>query len=127
MPYKDRSAQNAWRKNHPEISRRYRREHPEQNKKTHRDSDSKRRYGFVSYEEMLRARNRSCMICGKKAKKMCIDHEGPATVFNGTYRGILCQQCNTRLGWFERFRKRILRYLKNASRVGSTTSGNGDC
>jgi hypothetical protein len=36
---------------------------------------------------------------------MCIDHKIP-----GTYRGVLCQQCNTRLGWLERFCDVVLTY-----------------
>ena len=56
-----------------------------------------------------------CEICGKKAKKMCIDHAGPAKVFNQTYRGVLCQQCNTRLGWFEKHQEIIVSYIKRGS------------
>jgi len=57
-----------WRKNNPEKYRMHQ-----------RNSDARRRYGFPDYESMCRARDRACEICGKKAKKMCIDHDGPPT------------------------------------------------
>ncbi len=119
MPYKNVAQRNKfsreWRRKHPEVSRRWRRKHPKKNLQSHRDSDVRRRYGISTYKEAQRIRNRSCMICGKKAKKMCLDHKGSAHVFNQTYRGVLCQQCNVRLGWFERLRKIILRYVKRGS------------
>ncbi len=59
----------------------------------------------VSQEQARKLRCEPCDICGKKAKKMCIDHKIP-----GTYRGVLCQQCNTRLGWLEKNLDLILGY-----------------
>jgi hypothetical protein len=66
--------------------------------------DAKKKYG-LTVEEVKYLREQSCDICGTKAKKMCIDHKIPKT-----YRGVLCQQCNTRLGWLERFCDTILEY-----------------
>jgi hypothetical protein len=66
--------------------------------------DVKKKYG-LTLEKAKELRNQPCNICGKKAKKMCIDHKIP-----GTYRGILCQQCNTRLGWLEKNCDNILSY-----------------
>ena len=71
--------------------------------------DAKKRYG-LDIEEAKLLREQPCKICGVKAKKMCIDHKIP-----GTYRGILCQQCNTRLGWFEKLSESILEYVKTDS------------
>ena len=68
--------------------------------------DAKKKYG-LSLEEAKYLRNKPCEICGQKASKMCIDHKIP-----GTYRGILCQQCNTRLGWFEKHSEIILTYVE---------------
>lgn len=84
-----------------------------------RNSDARRRYGFDSYEHLKSYRDRPCEICGVKAGKMCIDHHGPAGVFDQTHRGVLCQQCNTRLGWFERNREVIVEYLKREPRNAS--------
>ena len=38
---------------------------------------------------------------------MVIDHKIP-----GTYRGVLCNQCNPRLGWLEKHREIIEAYLE---------------
>jgi hypothetical protein len=66
--------------------------------------DAKKKYG-LTLEEAAYLRDQPCEICGVKAKKMCIDHKIPKT-----YRGILCQQCNTRLGWLENYFEIILTY-----------------
>jgi hypothetical protein len=68
--------------------------------------DVKKKYGLC-IEEAKYLREQSCEICGTKAKKMCIDHKIPRT-----YRGVLCQQCNTRLGWFEKNVTIILKYVE---------------
>ena len=66
--------------------------------------DARKKYG-LSLEEVRYLRNQPCEICGVKAKKMCIDHKIPST-----YRGVLCQQCNVRLGWFEKYKETIIDY-----------------
>ena len=68
--------------------------------------DSRKKYG-LSLEEAQKLRKNPCEICGTKASKMCIDHKIPRT-----YRGILCQQCNTRLGWLEKNLETILNYIE---------------
>lgn len=53
-----------------------------------------------------------CRICqadfGSEAKRACVDHDH----YTGKIRGLLCTQCNTRLGWVERNWPRMLEYLK---------------
>lgn len=68
--------------------------------------DAKKKYG-LTLDEIKELRQMPCEICGAFAKKMCIDHKVP-----GTYRGVLCQQCNTRLGWLEKNQEIIQDYLK---------------
>ena len=70
--------------------------------------DLKKFYG-LTIEEADELRTKTCEICGTKSKKMVIDHDHNQ---QGTYRGILCQQCNTRLGWFEKNQEIITSYLK---------------
>src|SRR6266496_4305533 len=115
MPADSREARHAshrqWRPLHPEVSARWRAAHPTQNTPLHRDSDAQRRYGIESYEELCRIRQQPCEICGKLANKMCMDHEGPSGTFTQSYRGVLCQPCTTRLGWYERFHLIIDEYL----------------
>ena len=78
---------------------------PERKLKARRD-DARRKYN-LSLDEADYLRSLPCEICGDKATKMCIDHKIPKT-----FRGVLCQQCNTRLGWFEKRRDTIEEYLK---------------
>ncbi len=75
-----------------------------------RRHDAKKFYG-LTLEQADSLRTEACDICEKRAKKMCIDH-----VINGSYRGVLCQQCNTRLGWFEAKRIKILQYLESSGK-----------
>ena len=69
--------------------------------------DLKKFYGLSIAEADYLRSTYNCEICGDKAKKMVIDHEIP-----GTYRGVLCQQCNTRLGWVEKYKEVIEEYLE---------------
>ena len=68
---------------------------------------NKKTYGLTLEDSEYLRENTNCEICGVKAKRMVIDHKIP-----GTYRGILCQQCNTRLGWVERYKEVLEEYLE---------------
>ena len=68
--------------------------------------DAKRKYGLTLIEADS-LRTGTCEICNKKARKMCIDHKVP-----GSYRGVLCQQCNVRLGWLESYNPVIMDYVQ---------------
>ena len=83
---------------------------PERKLKARKDS-ARQNYN-LSLEEADYLRSLACEICGMKAKKMCIDHKIPKT-----YRGVLCQQCNTRLGWFERYRDTVLEYAERGPQL----------
>jgi len=57
-----------------------------------------------------------CEICGqverashnkKKVSKLCRDHDHNTCKF----RGLLCSNCNRKLGWFENYKEEILKYL----------------
>lgn len=60
-----------------------------------------------------------CEICGKTIeeatkwkskfapKKLCIDHDHNTSKF----RGLLCSVCNRQLGWYEKYKDEINRYL----------------
>ena len=60
-----------------------------------------------------------CEICGKSEttitgtvrnapNNLCVDHSHSTHKF----RGLLCQNCNSRLGWYENHKKEIDEYLK---------------
>lgn len=70
------------------------------------------KYG-LTIEEAEKLREKSCEICGVEAKKMCIDHDHKEK--EKSYRGVLCQQCNTRLGWLEKHCDVILEYKNKPS------------
>lgn len=78
---------------------------PERRLKARRDRV--RNYGLTLEEADEMRNNFKCEICGVKAKKMVIDHKIPKT-----FRGVLCQQCNIRLGWFEKNLETITEYIK---------------
>jgi len=125
MPYKDLEKRNEcsrkWRRSHPEVSERWRNNHREQNTQIHREDDSQRRFG-LTHSEKKTLHQKICDICGVQAKKMCVDHDH---LFPKTHRGVLCQQCNTRLGWFEKRMSDILEYVKRgpcACRIESSTN-----
>lgn|SRR5579859_1760199 len=110
MPYKNKAERNAharrWRRKHPEVSRRWRKNNLLQNRNIQLEDTAKRRYGLTRKEQRV-LHEKVCDICGKRAKKMCVDHSVPKT-----HRGVLCQQCNTRLGWLEKHADVILSYIK---------------
>lgn len=78
-----------------------------------RKHDLKRNYGLTlaDYDNMLEEQNGCCVICGKdeseNGRRLNIDHDHK----DGRIRGLLCNWCNLRLGWFEKNEKNIIDYL----------------
>lgn len=72
-------------------------------------------YGIslVEYESLLKEQKGACAICKQNRvrpqdQRMSIDHDHKT----GQVRGILCMQCNTFLGKYEKFKKKAETYLK---------------
>lgn len=71
-------------------------------------------YGITikDYNRMLKKQNNVCAICKKSIKdngrRLFVDHDHKT----GKIRKLLCYQCNTALGWYERNKKQISKYLK---------------
>lgn len=69
----------------------------------------------------------TCEICGKTVveatknfkkgyvTQLCVDHDH----ITGKFRGLLCQQCNRQLGFFENYKDQILAYLNKNSNLES--------
>lgn len=57
-----------------------------------------RRYGLTreQYDDLTSRYGGICPICNRE-RKLVVDHDHRS----GIVRGMLCQECNTRLGWFE--------------------------
>ncbi len=80
-----------------------------------------RRYGITreQYEQMFEAQGHKCRLCGSEKagagrdKQWCIDHCHKTN----RVRGILCHNCNTALGYYERLvgtmgEAALLRYIQ---------------
>ena len=77
--------------------------------------------------EQYRKEHLTCEICGKTLeesvkwdskfapKNLCTDHDHTTKKF----RGLLCSVCNRQLGWFERNREAILKYLNKDKVINS--------
>lgn len=77
-----------------------------------------------AFIEKYRGEHRLCQICGKserkaarngvykgnKIQKLCVDHIHGTNVF----RGLLCNDCNKKLGWLENNREAIQVYLESS-------------
>jgi hypothetical protein len=108
-----------------EVTQEWRRKHRKQHLTISREGTARYRYG-LTHAQAEELRSRQCEICGDLAKKMCIDHKLP-----GSFRGVLCQSCNVNLGWFERRKEIILKYLQKdkvdyASGIASSKDGHGN-
>lgn len=73
---------------------------------------SKYRVTEAEYQDMMNEQKGLCAICktdfGLVEKRACLDHDH----YTGVPRGLLCTQCNTRLGWVEKNIYRLLPYLQ---------------
>jgi len=91
------------------------------NKDRHKGNALKRKYGMTldDYEKMLQDQNGSCAIClvkveDTKKKYLCVDHNH----LTGEVRSLLCDPCNSAIGFFKEDQEVILRaadYLKKFS------------
>lgn len=61
------------------------------------------------YMEICKKQNGVCYICGRPSdgQALCVDHNHKT----GVVRGLLCNGCNLRLGWYEKNREVINEYL----------------
>jgi len=93
-------------KNREKIASRFRKQYRD-NQKKFRDRNRKALYGISSdeYEQLLLRQNYKCAICGR-ARRLGIDHNHET----GEIRGLLCNQCNSRVGWLEKHKREISNY-----------------
>jgi hypothetical protein len=114
-PERFRRYHNEWRTRSPERLARMREHDRKKNHRMHVERVTAQ-YAITvqQYEAMLEA---GCALCGAKQEarstkdgrpyRLALDHDHAT----GELRGVLCGTCNTRLGWFEKRRAEIERYL----------------
>ena len=68
----------------------------------------KKKYGLsaVDVEQMRSSQNGECAICREAKDRLFIDH----CHSTGRVRALLCQTCNTFLGWYEKKAETILQF-----------------
>lgn len=128
MTTEQKKAANArnrkWKEKNRDKVLSYKRKHYNDNKYKYltieRDRQYRKRYGISlsDYENLLLAQDRKCAICfspvaGKVGQCFAVDHCHKTLAV----RGLLCINCNARLGWFEVNRESVIRYLAGGGGV----------
>ena len=74
---------------------------------------------YLELENLRKQHNNKCDICGKTEtantrpdvkttpNQLCIDHDHNTQNF----RGFLCVQCNRNMGWYDKYKDKILSYV----------------
>ena len=70
-------------------------------------------YGITlaDYDEMLEQQHGVCVICGGvnfAGQRLCVDHDH----VTGEVRGLLCHNCNLKLGWYDKNKQDVDNYLE---------------
>lgn len=76
------------------------------------------KYGLTEQdvERMREEQGGRCAICGRATSRLFVDH----CHTRGNVRGLLCQTCNTFLGWYEKKADTILRFQAYLAKHGSS-------
>jgi hypothetical protein len=115
MPSDRNEYAKQWRKDHAEHIQQKNTAWRVANPNYNRDYNMFRQYGLTKedYDELLISQDYRCNICGKtieearQRRPLSVDHNHDT----GQVRGLLCRNCNSCLGWYERFILEILDHL----------------
>ena len=95
----ERERKKRWRKNNPDLAR----------LAGHRQR--LRAFGLTmsAYDDMLETQDWRCGICRENPSPhtLAVDHNHET----GGTRGLLCISCNTKLGWYEKHKASVDKYL----------------
>lgn len=123
---KQKEAQKRWYEKNKEILKIRNKENYEQNKdrylKSATESRMMRWYKLTpeTYNELLISQKGVCLICGEppSERRLSIDHDHSCCPGKETcgkcIRGLLHVKCNAALGWYEKYKIQIERYIENA-------------
>lgn len=85
-----------------------------------RDKHIFRNYGLTreAYEQLLNNQNGTCAICNiEYHKPLRVDHDHSCcpdkTTCGECVRGLLCDNCNGQLGWYESYQTEVADYLSS--------------
>jgi hypothetical protein len=100
----------AWRKKNAQAA-----------KARDRRARLKAKYGVSEsqVDAMRTAQHGACAICEKATTRLMVDHDH----VTGKVRALLCQTCNTFLGWYEKKAGHILRFQRYLDLYGSGPRG----
>lgn len=99
-----------YRKDNKEKEQLWQSKYRDSSKEKRRDYTIKKRYDLSSEDflKMLENQESKCLCCGKTfTKTPHIDH----CHATGKVRGLLCSNCNTGLGFYEKYKEMYERYL----------------
>ena len=114
-PEKYRKRIAEWQRNNRDKCNEKRRRWYANNKKKVRDKVLQDTYGITldDYNQMFENQKGCCAICDKHQKNISrtlfVDHCHKS----GKVRGLLCISCNYNLGWYEKCKKKVDKYLKS--------------
>jgi hypothetical protein len=108
----------SWRMNNREKHNKQSAESQARNKHKHinriRNTHLLKKYGITLEQKvsMIKSQNSKCAICDKEFESTRSTHVDHCHT-TGKVRGILCNVCNTKLGWYEAYKAAIENYMIN--------------
>lgn len=67
---------------------------------------------FEDYNKLLDLQQGVCAICKLPPSTIALDIDHDHAT--GQVRGLLCRNCNTRLGWYQKHITNVLTYIENS-------------
>lgn len=99
-----------WAENNKEHLKKYKKMHYKKNKNYYENKRRIQMYGINNEQLSIlkEKQNNKCKICNS-TYKISIDHTYVCEL--PKVRGLLCNYCNTRIAWYEKYHREIYGYL----------------